>query len=76
MTGAGLIGLLTIQMLRANGCRVLAIDFDQSKLDLAKQFGTEICNPGKGEDPVAVGLAFSRGVGVDGVIIFALNQGQ
>lgn len=74
VTGAGLIGLLTIQMLRANGCRVLAIDFDQSKLDLAKQFGAEICNPGKGEDPVAVGLAFSRGAGVDGVIITASTK--
>lgn len=74
VTGAGLIGLLTIQMLRANGCRVLAIDFDQSKLELAKQFGAEVCNPGKGEDPVAVGLAFSRGVGVDGVIITASTK--
>ena len=74
VTGAGLIGLLTIQMLRANGCRVLAIDFDQSKLDLAKQFGAEICNPGKGEDPVAIGLAFSRGAGVDGVIITASTK--
>ncbi|MFX5522309.1 zinc-binding dehydrogenase, partial [Acinetobacter baumannii] len=63
-----------IQMLRANGCRVLAIDFDQSKLELAKRFGAETCNPGKGEDPVAVGLAFSRGAGVDGVIITASTK--
>ncbi|EHD2242998.1 zinc-binding alcohol dehydrogenase, partial [Vibrio vulnificus] len=55
VTGVGLIGLLTVQMLRAQGCRVLAIDFDQSKLELAKQYGAEICNPGKGEDPVALG---------------------
>lgn len=74
VTGAGLIGLLTIQMLRANGCRVLAIDFDQSKLDLAKQFGATICNPARGEDPVAAGLAFSRGAGVDGVIITASTK--
>jgi len=74
VTGVGLIGLLTVQMLRAQGCRVLAIDFDQSKLDLAKQFGAEICNPGKGEDPVAAGMAFSRGVGVDGVIITASTK--
>lgn len=74
VTGAGLIGLLTIQMLRANGCRVLAIDFDQSKLDLAKQFGATICNPARGEDPVAAGLAFSRGTGVDGVIITASTK--
>ena len=74
VTGAGLIGLLTIQMLRANGCRVLAIDFDQSKLELAKQYGAEICNPGRGEDPVAAGMAFSRGAGVDGVIITASTK--
>ncbi|MBH0057935.1 bi-domain-containing oxidoreductase [Pseudoalteromonas sp. SWXJZ94C] len=74
VTGVGLIGLLTVQMLRAQGCRVLAIDFDQSKLDLAKQFGAQTCNPGKGEDPVAAGMAFSRGIGVDGVIITASTK--
>lgn len=74
VTGAGLIGLLTIQMLIANGCRVLAIDFDQHKLDLAKQFGAEVCNPAKGEDPVSAGFAFSRGIGVDGVIITASTK--
>jgi len=74
VTGVGLIGLLTVQMLRAHGCRVLAIDFDQAKLDLAKSFGAEVCNPGAGEDPVAIGLAFSRGAGVDGVIITASTK--
>lgn len=71
VTGVGLIGLLTVQLLIAHGCRVLAIDFDDSKLKLAASFGAEICNPGKGEDPVAAGMAFSRGAGVDGVIITA-----
>lgn len=74
VTGVGLIGLLTVQMLRAQGCRVLAIDFDQAKLDMAKEFGAEICNPGLGEDPVAAGLAFSRGNGIDGVIITASTK--
>ncbi|MBO2632301.1 bi-domain-containing oxidoreductase [Shewanella algae] len=74
VTGVGLIGLLTVQLLRAQGCRVLAIDFDDSKLELAKQFGAEVCNPGRGEDPVAVGMAFSRGNGVDGVIITASTK--
>ncbi len=71
VTGAGLIGLLTVQMLRAQGCRVLAIDFDEYKLALARQFGAQTCNPGAGEDPVAAGMALSRGKGVDGVIITA-----
>ncbi|WP_286295417.1 bi-domain-containing oxidoreductase [Vibrio apostichopi] len=74
VTGVGLIGLLTVQLLRAQGCRVLAIDFDEAKLELAKQFGAEVCNPGKGEDPVAAGMAFSRGNGVDGVIITASTK--
>lgn len=74
VTGVGLIGLLTVQLLRAQGCRVLAIDFDQRKLELARQFGAEICNPGAGEDPVAAGMAFSRGHGVDAVIITASTK--
>ena len=71
VTGVGLIGLLTVQLLRAQGCRVLAIDFDERKLTLARQFGAETCNPGRGEDPVAAGIRLSRGQGVDGVIITA-----
>ena len=74
VTGAGLIGLLTVQLLRAHGCRVMAVDFDSAKLDLARQLGAATCNPGAGEDPVAAGMAFSRGQGVDGVIITASTK--
>jgi threonine dehydrogenase-like Zn-dependent dehydrogenase/predicted dehydrogenase len=74
VTGVGLIGLLTVQLLRAQGCRVLAIDFDESKLALARQFGAQTCNPGAGEDPAAAGMALSRGQGVDGVIITASTK--
>ena len=72
--GVGLIGLLTVQLLRANGCRVLAIDFDQEKLSLASQFGAEICNPASGDDILAHASLFSRERGVDGVIITASTQ--
>ena len=74
VTGAGLIGLLTLQLLRAHGCRVLAIDFDDAKLTLARQYGAATCNPSRGEDPVAAGMALSRGHGVDGVIITASTK--
>lgn len=74
VTGAGLIGLLAVQILRANGCRVLAIDFDDEKLTLASAFGAETCNPGRGQDPVAAGMATSRGRGVDGVIVTASTK--
>ncbi|MDH5652056.1 MAG: bi-domain-containing oxidoreductase [Gammaproteobacteria bacterium] len=74
VTGAGLIGLLTIQMLIANGCHVLAIDFDKDKLDIAKSYGASTCNPADGEDPVSAAYAFSLGNGVDSVIITASTK--
>lgn len=74
VTGVGLVGLMTVQLLRAQGCRVLAIDFDPAKLALAQKFGAEICNPARGEDPIASGINFSRGAGVDGVIITASTK--
>ena len=39
--GLGLIGLMTVQMLRAQGCRVLGTDFDSEKLKLAQGFGAQ-----------------------------------
>ena len=51
VTGLGLIGLLCVQMLKANGCRVLGIDFDSSKCALAKSYGAEVVDLSKGEDP-------------------------
>lgn len=74
VTGLGLIGLLTVQMLRAQGCRVLGIDFDPQRLALARQFGAEVVNPGAGEDVLAAVQAFSRGRGVDAVIITASTK--
>ncbi len=74
VTGVGHIGLLTVQFLTAHGCRVLAIDYDENKLILAREFGAETCNPSKGEDPLAAGMSFSRGQGVDGVIIAASTK--
>ena len=74
VTGLGLIGLLTVQMLRAQGCRVLGIDFDPSRLELARAFGAEVVNPGAGEDVLAAAQAFSRGRGVDAVIITASTK--
>lgn len=71
--GVGLIGLLTVQLLRAQGCRVLAIDIDDNKLEQAVQFGAEICNSNK-SDPVEAGLQFSAGHGVDAVLITASSE--
>jgi predicted dehydrogenase/threonine dehydrogenase-like Zn-dependent dehydrogenase len=74
VTGLGLIGLLAVQLLIAQGCRVIGIDFDAQKLELAKQFGADVINLAKGEDPIAIATALCDGRGVDGVIITAATK--
>lgn len=74
VTGLGLIGLITVQMLRLNGCRVLGIDFDPEKLALARRFGAETVDLAAGQDPVSVAQAFSRNRGVDAVIVTAATS--
>src|SRR3990167_2078710 len=69
--GLGLIGLLAVQLLKANGCRVLGVDFDVHKCELAKQFGAEIASP---EYIISQAEIFSRGHGIDAVIITAATK--
>lgn len=71
VVGLGLIGLVSVQMLVANGARVMGIDVDPARLELARAFGAETADVRGGADPVAAGLAFSGGRGVDGVLITA-----
>lgn len=74
VTGLGLLGLMTVQMLIANGCRVLGIDFDSHKCALARQFGAETVDLSAGADPVAAAMAFAHGRGVDAVLITASTK--
>lgn len=74
VTGLGLIGLLAVQILRANGCRVIGIDFDKSKCALARDFGAESVNLSEGQDAIAVANGFTRGRGVDAVLITASSK--
>jgi len=74
VTGLGLVGLITVQLLRANGCRVLGIDFDTAKCELARNLGAETVDLSKNEDPIKAAEAFSRGRGVDAVIITASTK--
>lgn len=68
--GLGLVGLITVQLLKANGCQVIGIDLDQSKLALAEQFGCFTINSKK-SDSVAAVMQQTVGIGADGVIITA-----
>jgi predicted dehydrogenase/threonine dehydrogenase-like Zn-dependent dehydrogenase len=71
--GLGLIGQLTVQLLKAHGCRVFGIDLDEKKIQLAHQLGTD---DGCGPDNEARKrvLAWSRGRGADAVLITAASE--
>ena len=72
--GLGLIGLLTVQILVAQGCRVLGVDFQADKLRLAEEFGAETVNLAFGDDLLKSAASFSRGRGVDAVVIAASTK--
>ena len=74
VTGLGLIGQLAVRLLRANGCRVLGIDPDPARAELARSAGAETVHLDTGQDPVAAATRFSRGRGVDGVLVTATTR--
>jgi predicted dehydrogenase len=74
--GLGLIGLVTVQLLRANGCKVIGIDLDATKLAAARAMGAETVNLSAGQDPVAFAETLTAGRGVDAVLITAATDSQ
>ena len=68
--GLGLIGQITVQLLKANGCNIVGFDIDESTFDLAKQFGCDAIFPSK-KDFVKDALAQTNTIGFDSVIITA-----
>lgn len=68
--GMGLIGLLSAQLLIANGCRVIGVDIDEDKLELSKKWGVVPCNPKTG-DAVKFVESVTGNIGADGVLITA-----
>ena len=72
--GLGLVGLLTAQILKANGCRVIGADFSKDRLALAASWGVDTIDLSEGQDPVATVMAMTGGRGADGVIIAASTK--
>ena len=64
VTGLGLIGLLTVQLLLANGCRVIGIDPDPARSALARELGAAVVDAAAAADPVEAALAHTDGRGV------------
>jgi predicted dehydrogenase/threonine dehydrogenase-like Zn-dependent dehydrogenase len=72
--GLGVLGLLTVQLLRAAGARVIAFDLSPDLARRARDLGAEESGSGPTDDQVAAALAWTEGVGVDGVIVTAASS--
>ena len=73
VTGLGLIGLISAQILKANGCNVIGIDFDKNKLELASSWGITTINASE-NDVVKTIESLTNNNGADGVLITASAQ--
>jgi predicted dehydrogenase/threonine dehydrogenase-like Zn-dependent dehydrogenase len=69
--GAGILGLLTVQLLRLAGIRVITIDLDDRRLNIAKDFGAELTINARDEDPVNAVNIYTGGLGSDAVLFTA-----
>lgn len=72
--GLGLLGQLTVQMLKAAGCRVIGLDIDKSKIDLALAHGIDLGVDNSSESFARDCWHFTAGAGADKVIITAATQ--
>ncbi|HEX2688849.1 MAG TPA: Gfo/Idh/MocA family oxidoreductase, partial [Kofleriaceae bacterium] len=68
--GLGLIGQLAVQLLRASGCRVIGVDIDSWKVELAQQHGIDLALL-RGADVVGQTYQLTDGRGADAIIITA-----
>jgi predicted dehydrogenase/threonine dehydrogenase-like Zn-dependent dehydrogenase len=71
--GLGILGQLTIQLLRANGCRVIGVDPDRARVDLATSLGMNAGLGGHPDEDVEQVSRLTDGHGADGVIITAAS---
>lgn len=74
VVGLGILGQLTSQMLRANGCKIVGIDVDQRRVDLALSLEMDKGLNSTEDNIVDEVVKFSNGYGVDSVIIIASTK--
>jgi polar amino acid transport system substrate-binding protein len=70
VVGLGLIGQITVQLVKAAGGRVLGIDLDPAKVELARKLGADLAVV-RDDDVASRAAALTAGRGVDGVLITA-----
>lgn len=74
VVGLGILGQITAQMLSANGCRVIGIDLDPRRVQLALDNGMDIGISPASEDYVERVYKYTDGIGADAVIITAATE--
>jgi polar amino acid transport system substrate-binding protein len=71
--GLGLIGQLTVQLLKANGCQVFGLDLDPERVKLALELGADAGSVAN-EETAKVVERWTRGRGADAVLITAATD--
>ena len=71
VVGAGGLGLMAIQLAKSiTGAKIIAMDLDDNKLDVAKKNGADNIINSKKEDPVKAILELTDKMGADAIIDF------
>ncbi len=71
--GLGLVGQLTLQLLKANGCRVFGLDLDRSRVELARNLGADDAAVSDDDAPKSI-ECWTRGRGADAVLVTAATE--
>ena len=71
--GLGLIGILTAQILKSNGCNVIGVDIDKEKCKIASSYNIDTINPSD-TDYISKVYKLTNNIGADGVIITAATK--
>ncbi|MGB0455273.1 MAG: bi-domain-containing oxidoreductase, partial [Bacteriovoracaceae bacterium] len=74
VVGLGVIGLLTVQLLKANGCKVIAFDLDERKVKLAESYGATAFVVTDDVNPVAIVNGLTAGIGADACLVTASTK--
>ena len=69
--GLGILGQMTVQMLKANGCQVVVVDLSAERLELAKTLGADVVAHADAGEVIEQVARVTDGLGADGVIITA-----
>jgi predicted dehydrogenase/threonine dehydrogenase-like Zn-dependent dehydrogenase len=72
--GLGLLGQITVQLLKAAGCQVIAMDINQKRVEFAAEFGVDHSINLSNDDCVNLTKLITGGLGVDATIITAASD--